>query len=87
MIAFNDGYEPQSSSKMSKSELESLVKALMGADPYYNGSYHGGLSPASLIEIIKYLMFTEDNDSIQVIIDKELDGYHLALTVDKKENK
>ena len=66
MIAFNDGYEPQSSSKMSKSEL---------------------LSPASLIEIIKYLMFTEDNDSIQVIIDKELDGYHLALTVDKKENK
>ena len=87
MISFNDGYEPQGSSKMSKRELESLIKALMGADPYYNGSYHGGLSPTSLIEIIKYLMFTEDNDSIQVIIDKELDGYHLALTVDKKENK
>lgn len=87
MISFNEGYEPENYSKMPKSELESLIKALMGADPYYNGSYHGGLSPASLIEIIKYLMFTEDNDSIQVIIDKELDGYHLALTVDKKENK
>ena len=85
MIAFNEGHEPDSNLRITKGELESLVKALIGEDPYAIGSCHGGLSPTSLVEIIKYLMFTEENDSIQIIIDKEVDGYHLALTIDKKD--
>jgi hypothetical protein len=58
----------------------------MTKNPYSVGSAHRALSLSNVKEIINYLMYTENNDSIQITIDKELDGYHLSLTVNKKEN-
>ena len=85
MICFKRGHTPEDDFELSDKHLEALVKAISGADPYYSGSHHGGLHPDAITEIIKHLMFVDKNESIQIIIDKEVDGYHLALTVDKKE--
>jgi hypothetical protein len=85
MICFKKGHSPDKNLHLSAEKMESLVKAIIGADPYYAGSYHGGLHPDAITEIIKHLMFVDKNESVQIIIDKEVDGYHLALTVDKKE--
>ena len=85
MICFNKGHSPDEKFHLSAKKIEALVKALSGADPYYPGSYHEGLHPDGITEVIKRLMFVEDNESVQIIIDKEVDGYHLALTIDKKE--
>ena len=85
MICFKKGHSPDKKFYVSAEKMESLVKAIIGSDPYYAGSYHGGLHPDAITEIIKHLMFVDKNESVQIIIDKEVDGYHLALTVDKKE--
>lgn len=85
MIFLNKGRCPDRKTDLNVKHFKALVKALSGADPYYSGSYHGGLHADGITEIIKHLMFVEDNESVQIIIDKEVDGYHLALTVDKKE--
>lgn len=85
MICFKKGYAPEDKLELSVKHLEALVKAIAGTDSYYPGSYHGGLHPDAITEIIKHLMFVDKNESVQIIIDKEADGYHLALTIDKKE--
>ena len=78
MICFKKGHAPEDKLELSVKHLEALVKAIAGTDSYYPGSYHGGLHPDAITEIIKHLMFVDK-------IDKEADGYHLALTIDKKE--
>ena len=65
--------------------LEKLVKAILEDDPYAEASRHDGLSLSHLSEIITFLMYVENNKCLQVIIEKESDGYHLSLTIDKKE--
>jgi hypothetical protein len=86
MISFSRGRSPSEEGvSISPKQLEALVKAIAGSDPYYAGSYHAGLPPDAITEIIKHLMFVDKNESVQIIIDKEVDGYHLALTIDKKE--
>lgn len=85
MISLNKGRWPDRKTDLNAKHFKALVKALSGADPYYSGSYHGGLHPDAITEIIKHLMFKDGNESVQIIIDKEVDGYHLGLTIDKKE--
>ena len=58
----------------------------MTKNPYSIGSLHGGLGTSNIKEIINYLMYTENNDSIQITINKELDEYHLSITIDNKSN-
>ena len=85
MIAFNKDYDPEREVPLSKTQLKKLIQSIIGSAPYSIGSQHEGLSPAQITQIISFLMYKEGHDSIQVIIDKELDGYHLSLTIDKTE--
>ena len=85
MIAFNKNHDPDGEMPLSKSELKKLIQSIMGASAYDIGTRHVGLSPTQITQVISFLMYKENHDSIQIIIDKELDGYHLSLTIDKTE--
>ena len=71
--------------KFLQSEIKDLIKDLMKDNPYSISSVHDGLGLRQVKEIISYLMYVEDNNSIQVTINKSFDGYHLSLTVNKKD--
>jgi hypothetical protein len=85
MIAFNKDYDPDREIPLSQAQLKKLIKSIIGASPYTVGAHHGGLSPTQITQIISFLMYKEGHESIQIIIDKEIDGYHLALTIDKTD--
>ena len=84
MIAFADDYEGPES-PLSNKELKEFLKALLdvGGTKFSVNSYHSGLSPAQIERIISYLMYTQNHNSVTLTIDKELDGYHLGLSLDK----
>lgn len=85
MIAFNKDHDPDREIPLSKSELKKLIQSIIGASAYGIGTQHVGLSPIQITQVISFLMYKENHDSIHIIIDKELDGYHLSLTIDKTE--
>jgi len=85
MIAFHQGYSPEDSYEIPHKQLKKLLKALLSKDSFYEGSFHPGLSPTQIEQIISYLMYTKDHKAVHLILNKELDGYHLSLTVDKIE--
>ena len=84
MISFRKGFEPNKEYTISSEKIKKLVEAIMGKDLFYAGSHHENLTPVQILEIIKHLMYVDGNNSLQLIIDKDKDGYHLSLTVDKK---
>ena len=85
MIAFNKDYDPEREIPLSQTQLKKLIQSIIGTSPYAIGAHHGGLSPSQITQIISFLMYKEGHESIQIIIDKEVDGYHLALTIDKTD--
>tara|TARA_R100000008_G_C3570001_1_gene161487 strand:+ start:1146 stop:1406 length:261 start_codon:yes stop_codon:yes gene_type:complete len=84
MIAFNEDYAPEASHKFSKEKYLELLKAVFNTDPFVIGSYHGGLSPQYLGEILASLIYKDNYKEVTVTIEKEADGYHLGLTIDQK---
>lgn len=84
MIAFNDSLEPENHHKFSKEKYMELLKTLFNTDPFAIGSYHGGLSPQYLGEILASLIYKDNYKEVTVTIEKEADGYHLGLTIDQK---
>ena len=85
MISFADGSEGGHNIKLSKSQIKKLVDAVMETNPFGEGSRHGGLHPDHIKEIVNHIMFVENNSSVYIIVDKESDGFHLSLTIDRKE--
>ena len=85
MISFAEGSEGGRDIELSSSQLKKLVDAVMKGDPFAEGSRHGGLHPDYIKEIVNHLMFVEENHSIYIIVDKEADGFHLSVTIDRKE--
>ena len=86
MINFNDGWSSRNEYlQISKSEIKDLIKNIMKKNPYGVNATHGGLGLDQIKEIISYLMYVEDNSSVEITIDKEFDEYHLSLTINKKE--
>ena len=87
MIAFNDGADsgdvPQE--PISLQNYMELLKAVLGTDPFPPGSYHSGLSPAELGQLLGNIMYTGGYGAVHFIIERESNGHHLALTIDKKE--
>ena len=84
MINFSDGWSPSDAKNIhiSKEQIAELVKAIVeNKNKHSVGSYHGDLSLEHIKEIINYLMYADKNDCIELLIEKENDGYHLALTV------
>ena len=84
MISFAEGGFDENTPP-SSANLKKLIQAILSNDPFAIGSYHGELNNQNIAEIISYLMYTQNHSSIQIIIDKEANGYHLGLTIDKKE--
>jgi len=82
MISFNSDNELPSSQEELKNLIDETIEKF-GA--YSEGSTHGGLSPTSVQDIIAFLMYTEDNQSIDLNISKSEDEYHLNLTIKNKK--
>lgn len=90
MINFSDGFTNESADAdhFSMEDLKSLInKALKsgGKTIFDKGSYHGGLSPVQLENIISYLIYTKGYSSLNVTICLEGDGYHLGLFIKDKQ--
>ena len=86
MINFADGYgNSEDILSINPKKLKKLIKSILNKDPYSEGSTHGGLSPTVIQEIINYLMYAENNQTIYLKIDKDIDEYHLNLTIGKKK--
>lgn len=85
MIAFSDKGNPNDPPDFPKEKYLELLKAILQTDSFYTGSYHGGLSPQQLGEILANIMYAQNYKSLRVTIEKEADGYHLGLTIDKKD--
>ena len=84
MINFADGWSPDDSSniEISKEQIAKLVEAIMENKRKCElGSHHESLSLEHIKEIINYLMYADNNDCIELLIEKENDGNHLSLTV------
>jgi len=86
MISFAEGWSSKSSIKEDLKQM--IADILINKDKLYKvGSSHGGLHPTQVQDIIAYLMFQEENSSVQFTVSNEVDGYHLTLTIDKKQKK
>ena len=87
MISFAEGEGNWSSDKLklTQAQIKKLISAIVNESDYKENSQYGGLNSRHIKEIIDYLMFVENNNSIYIIIDKQKDGYHLSLTIDQKK--
>jgi len=86
VIAFNKDWNPESFTRQDLKEI--LSDILANKDKAYQiGSSHGGLHPTQIQDIIAFLMFQEENSSVQFTVSTEADDYHLTLTIDKKQKK
>ena len=95
MINFADGWSPSDGKyKITKKDLKELVQKLMtiqddGDDfneKYSESSYHGGLNPSHVTEIIKYILYTQEYRSVDMRVQVEEDGYHLGILIAKKSD-
>ena len=82
MIKINEDYSEYKDQSELKQILNDIID-LMG--DYPKGSVHGGLSPVAIEKIIAYLMYSENNQSIDLNITKAEDEYHLNLTIKNKQ--
>ena len=85
MIAFKKGHSPDGFENVPQEKYMELLKAVLKQDPFYAGSYHQGLSPQQLGEMLGHIMYVQKYKTVHFILDKEDNGYHLGLTIDKKE--
>ena len=49
---------------------DKLMQILSGEEEYYNGSFHEGSDLTELVQIVYKTLFDQNNNSIQLIIDK-----------------
>ena len=88
MINFADGWSPSDGKiAISKKDLKKLVKKLMTLkdnEEYDEASYHGGLNPSHVTEIIKYILYTQEYKGVDMRVQVEEDGYHLGVLIAKK---
>tara|TARA_B000000609_G_C24120328_1_gene319202 strand:+ start:224 stop:475 length:252 start_codon:yes stop_codon:yes gene_type:complete len=82
MISFNNDYEPTPSNQ---DDLKKMIfDAMNELGTYAEGSFHGGLSPSNIQDIIALIMYSEDCDHLNITISKAEDDYHLNLSINKK---
>ena len=92
MINFNDGWSPRdfssnkkSNIQLTKSQIKKIIQKLMeSSSKFSEGSYHGGLNPSHVTEIIKYILYTESRSFVDVKILVESDGYHLGVLIKER---
>jgi len=81
---FPDDYDALEDSDINK--LKKVLKDIVAhGTAFGEGSSHGGLSPVQIQKIISYLMYARNSSSILISIEKEIDEYHLNLTIESIE--
>ena len=81
MIAFNKGFEEPDI----PSGYKKLLKAILTDNPYQEGTSSGGLEVNNIGDIIQYLLYAEKCKSVNFTVSVGDDGYHLNMSINKKE--
>jgi hypothetical protein len=77
MISFRKDEE---SNKQQKA-YDKLLKILLDQEEYYNGSFHESSDLTQLVQIVYKTLFDQNNNSIQLIIDKNPNN-SIDITID-----
>lgn len=77
MISFR---KEEDSNKQQKA-YDKLLEILSGKEEYYNGSFHEGSDLTELVQIVYKTLFDQNNNSIQLIIDKNPNN-SIDITID-----
>lgn len=77
MISFR---KEEDSNKQQKA-YDKLLEILSGKEEYYNGSFHEGSDLKELVNIVYKTLFDQNNNSIQLIIDKNPNN-SIDITID-----
>lgn len=77
MISFR---KEEGSNKQQKA-YDKLLEILSGKEEYYNGSFHEGSDLTELVQIVYKTLFDQNNNSIQLIIDKNPNN-SIDITID-----
>lgn len=77
MISFR---KKDDSNKM-QDAYNKLMQILSGEEEYYNGSFHEGSDLTELVQIVYKTLFDQNNNSIQLIIDKNPNN-SIDITID-----
>lgn len=77
MIAFRK----EEDSNKKKQAYKKLLEILSGEEEYYNGSFLQGSDLTELVQIVYKTLFDQNNNSIQLIIDKNPNN-SIDITID-----
>tara|TARA_R100000008_G_C3525857_1_gene136532 strand:- start:67 stop:315 length:249 start_codon:yes stop_codon:yes gene_type:complete len=81
MISLNKEFEEENI----LSGYKKLLEAIFDADPYKVGNSYSGLNAEHITEIIKHILYAEKCNKVDFSVSLDDDGYHLTVTIDKKE--
>jgi hypothetical protein len=84
MIAFRDSNSENKKSKSLSKNLQNLLDIIYNLPEHYVGSYHENKNISDVIDIIYKILYTESNQSLHLIIDKNSNN-SLDITIDKIE--
>ena len=62
-----------------------LLAKVLSEDLYKEGTSCGGLSADYIGEMIKHILYIEKCNKVDFSVSVEEDGYHLNVTINKKE--
>ena len=82
MISFADGYE--SEDEVNLEALKQLLKNIADDGLYTAASKKEDLYPTDISKIISYLMYVQNNQRVELTVEKELDD-SLSLIIERKE--
>lgn len=77
MISFR---KKDDSNKM-QDAYDKLMQILSGEKKYYNGSFHQSSDLTELVQIVYQVLFKDNNNSIQIIVDKNPNN-SIDITID-----
>lgn len=84
MIAFRDSNSENKKSKSLSKNLQNLLDIIYNLPEHHIGSYHENKNISDIIDIIYKILYTESNQSLHLIIDKNSNN-SLDITIDKIE--
>lgn len=82
MISFADGHG--SEDEVDLEALKQLLKNIADDGLYTAASKKEDLYPADISKIISYLMYVQNNQRVELTVEKELDD-SLSLIIERKE--
>lgn len=75
------GFKKEEDSNKKKQAYKKLLEILSGEEEYYNGSFLQDSDLTELVQIVYKTLFDQNNNSIQLIIDKNPNN-SIDITID-----